>query len=364
MPDLNKLDHLVEVLRKRIFTPDSTAIKLVWTEAAPEQRAEMVAGSRDGWGEVTPETIWGAPQSYFWFAGQVTIPEGLAGKRVYFGIDAQFGRVMGRSDPQCLVRVNGQITQGADFNHREVLLTENATAGERFDILIEAGTIEDRRQLGFACHLLVHDALAEALYYDLRVPLDVAKHLPETDHRRDLILNTVNDALGVLDLRPGNAERFAASVAAARNVAARIYETADTEAAPQITVTGHTHIDVAWLWRVRETRQKMARSMATALSLLDAYPDYRFMYNQGVLLDYLAKDYPELFARIVEKQRQGTFEIEGALWLEPDANMIGGEALIRRSSRASAIIRTSSVFVRPSCGCPTRSVTRRRFRRS
>ena len=330
MPDLNKLDHLVEVLRQRIFTPDSTEISLVWTEAAPEQRAEMVAGPHDGWAEVTPQTIWGAPQSYFWFAGQVTISEGLAGKRVYLGIDAQFGRVMGRSDPQCLVRVNGHIAQGADFNHREVLLSENATAGERFDILIEAGTIEDRRQLGFACHLLVHDDLAEALYYDLRVPLDVARHLPETDHRRDLILNTVNNALSVLDLRPGNPERFAASVAAACNVAARIYETADTEAAPKITVTGHTHIDVAWLWRVRETRQKMARSMATALSLLDAYPDYRFMYNQGVLLDYLAKDYPELFARIVDKQRDGTFEIEGALWLEPDANMIGGEALVRQ----------------------------------
>lgn len=330
MPDLTKLDHLVEVLRSRIFTPDDTAIDLVWAEALPEQRAEMVAGPHDDWAGVTPNTVWGAPQSYFWFAGQATIPAALEGKRVYLGIEAQFGRVMGRSDPQCLVRINGRIVQGADFNHREVLLAESARAGEVFDILIEAGTIEDRRQLGFCCRLLAHDKLAEALYYDLRVPLDVARHLPETDHRRDLILNTVHEALGVLDLRPGHPERFARSIDRALVIAARIYETSDTEAAPKITVTGHTHIDVAWLWRVRETRQKMARSMATALALLDAYPEYRFMYNQGVLLDYLSEDYPDLFARIVEKQRNGTFEIEGALWLEPDANMIGGEALVRQ----------------------------------
>ncbi len=330
MPDLSKLDHLVEVLRTRIFTPDDAPIKLVWAEAAPERRAEMVVGPRDGWAEVTPQTVWGAPQSYFWFAGQATVPSALEGKRVYLGIEAQFGRVMGRSDPQCLVRIDGRIAQGADYNHREVLLTENAQAGERFDILVEAGTIEDRSQLGFACRLLAHDSAAEALYYDLRVPLDVARHLPETDHRRDLIVNSVHEALGVLDLRPGDTARFHRSVEAARSIAARIYETADTEAAPKITVTGHTHIDVAWLWRVRETREKMARSMATALALLDVYPDYRFMYNQGVLLDHLSRDYPELFGRIAEKQREGTFEIEGALWLEPDANMIGGEALVRQ----------------------------------
>ncbi|MEH0070491.1 hypothetical protein V6L77_09390 [Pannonibacter sp. Pt2-lr] len=86
---------------------------------------------------------------------------------------------------------------------------------------------------------------------------------------------------------------------------------------------------MAWLWRVRETRQKMARSMATAMTLMDEFPDYQFMYNQCVLLDYLAQDYPELSQRIASRVQEGRFEIEGALWLEPDVNISSGESLVR-----------------------------------
>ncbi len=330
LSDLDKIAHLVDRIRHHVFTPVPGDIPLVFAEATEDRRAEMLTGPHADWQSMTRDTVWGRPQRYFWFAGDVVIPEALDGKRVYLGIKAAFGRNMGGSDPQCLVRINGRIVQGADANHSEVLLSDAAPAGQRFALMIEAGTVEDRRQLGLSCHLIVHDALAEALYYDLKVPLDVARHLPETDHRRDLIVNTVYEAVNAVDLRPGDPERLAASMKAARAIAARIYETRDTEATPLITVTGHTHIDVAWLWRVGETRQKMARSMATALGLMDAFPEYRFMYNQGVLLDYLKKDYPELYARIGEKQASGQFEIEGALWLEPDANMTGGESLVRQ----------------------------------
>jgi alpha-mannosidase len=329
MRDIAKLEHLLTVLRGRAFASVDLSIPLQWAEAGPDRRAEMIAGPHPDWADVTAETPWGAPQSYFWFAGRVTIPEALAGRRVYLWVEAQFGRVMGRSDPQCLIRVNGDIVQGADFNHRELLLSASAKAGESFDILIEAGTIEDRRQMGFSLQLTTHDAETEALYFDLKTPLDVARHLPETDHRRDVILTCVYQALNTVDLRPGNPARFAASVAAARDVASRIYSASDTEAVPEITVIGHTHIDVAWLWRVRETRQKMARSMATMLTLMQEYPDYRFMYNQGYLLDTLNQDYPELFDGIKAAHARGQFEVEGALWLEPDANITSGESLIR-----------------------------------
>ncbi|MEP7246396.1 MAG: glycoside hydrolase family 38 C-terminal domain-containing protein [Gammaproteobacteria bacterium] len=204
-----------------------------------------------------------------------------------------------------------------------------AVVGTSYEILIEAGTIEDRRQLGFACRLLLHDPLAESLYYDLKVPLDVARLLKPDDARRTRILRHIGEALDLVDLRPGSANRFAASLCAAEVVADHIYADADADAMPTIVATGHTHIDVAWLWRVRETRQKVARSFATAFALMGEYPDYRFMYNQGLLLDYLSEDYPELFARLRERIAGGQFEIEGALWLEPDATIAGGESLVR-----------------------------------
>lgn len=329
MTHIRKLDHLLSRLRERVFVPLDHDVPLCFRQASSSERSSVILESREDWTPVDGNLVWGEPDGYYWFGGQATLPPEAEGLRIVCRVEAAFGSVMGRCDPQCLVRINGRIAQGVDGNHREFLLTNSGKAGEQFDILIEAGTIEDRRQLGFALQLQVHDLEVDDLYYDLRVPLDVARLLKEDDPRRHFILGKLSAAVDVLDLRPGNDGRFRASVAAAREVAAAIYEAQDFEEKPVIVATGHTHIDVAWLWRVRETRQKMARSMATALSLMQDFPDYQFMYNQCVLLDYLREDYPELFSRIEAEVKTGRFEIEGALWLEPDVNITGGEALVR-----------------------------------
>jgi len=324
-----KLDRLLTLLEARIFQPTGIFVPLRFRRAADGERAEAVAADRSDWTAVTPDLAWGEPNAYYWFGGQVTIPPELDGAALFGRAEAQFGSLMGRSDPQLLTRLDGRIVQGGDGNHREFPLTARARAGAVHDILIEAGTVENRRQLGFAVQLCLHDRLAEETYYDLKVPLDVARLLPADDARRARLLGHIDAALDCIDFRPGNAARFAESLKAARARADALYAEADADAIPEIVATGHTHIDVAWLWRVRETRQKMARSMATALSLMEQYPDYRFMYNQGVLLDYLDRDYPELFSRLKAQVKAGQFEIEGALWLEPDVVIASGEALIR-----------------------------------
>ena len=324
-----KLDRLLTRLQAAIFTPTGIAVPLRFRRASNGDRAAAVAADRGDWAPVDADLVWGEPDGYYWFGGVVTIPDELAGKALFGRVEAQFGSVMGRSDPQLLTRIDGRIAQGGDGNHREFPLTQGAVAGASFDILIEAGTIENRRQLGFAVELTIHDRLVEETYYDLKVPLDVARLLKDDDARKARLLAHIDAALDTIDFRPGNPERFADSLTAARARANDLYAEADADAMPEIVATGHTHIDVAWLWRVRETRQKMARSMATALSLMEQYPDYRFMYNQGLLLDYLDHDYPELFERLKAKVVDGQFEIEGALWLEPDVVIASGEALVR-----------------------------------
>lgn len=333
MPRIAKLDRLLAVLRERIFQRSGIFVPLKHRQAENGERNLAALEDRSDWTDVDQNLVWGEPDGYYWFGGSVTLPQEMAGKPVFGRVEAQFGSVMGRSDPQLLVRLNGKIASGGDGNHREFRITSKAQGGETIDILIEAGTIENRRQLGFAVELVTLDRLAEIVYYDLKVPLDVARLLKPDDARRARLLRHIDDALDLIDLRPGNPERFASSLEAARTRADALYAEADADAMPEIVATGHTHIDVAWLWRVRETRQKMARSMANALSLMDEYEDYRFMYNQGVLLDYLEEDYPELFTRIEGQVEAGRFEIEGALWLEPDVVIASGESLVRHITK-------------------------------
>ncbi|MEH0070492.1 hypothetical protein V6L77_09395 [Pannonibacter sp. Pt2-lr] len=183
---IRKLDHLLSRLQQRIYTHTGHEVALRYCAGSSETRAALVASTREDWTPVTRDLVWGEPDGYYWFGGSITLADELIGQRLAVHVEAAFGSVMGRSDPQCLVRVNGRIVQGVDGNHREFPLTEEARPGEAFDILIEAGTIEDRRQLGFACHLVRHDLDVEETYYDLRVPLDVARLLAEDDPRRSL----------------------------------------------------------------------------------------------------------------------------------------------------------------------------------
>ena len=97
-----------------------------------------------------------------------------------------------------------------------------------------------------------------------------------------------------------------------------------------IALSGHAHIDLAWLWPVPETRRKVMRTFHTALDLMDRFPDYRFNQSTAQYYAWLEEDEPDLLARIKEKVDAGQWEPIGAMWVEPDTNMPTGESLVRQ----------------------------------
>jgi alpha-mannosidase len=97
-----------------------------------------------------------------------------------------------------------------------------------------------------------------------------------------------------------------------------------------IAVTGHAHIDLAWLWPLDETRLKARRTFHTAVDLMNRYPDFRFNQSTAQLYAFVEEDDPELFAAIKEKVANGQWEIIGGTWVEPDTNMPTAESFCRQ----------------------------------
>ena len=93
---------------------------------------------------------------------------------------------------------------------------------------------------------------------------------------------------------------------------------------------GHAHIDSAWLWPVRETVRKCARTFSNVLALMDADPDFVFACSSAQQYAWMKEFYPELFDRIREKVAAGQFVPVGGMWVESDTNMPGGEAMARQ----------------------------------
>lgn len=97
-----------------------------------------------------------------------------------------------------------------------------------------------------------------------------------------------------------------------------------------VALTGHAHIDLAWLWPMAETRRKGVRTFHTVLQMAEQFPEFRFNHSTAQLYDFVGKDDPALLDAITEKVAQGQWEPLGGMWVEPDTNMPCGESLIRQ----------------------------------
>ena len=104
----------------------------------------------------------------------------------------------------------------------------------------------------------------------------------------------------------------------------------------EIALTGHAHIDLAWLWPYAETRRKMRRTFSTAVTLMEGSNEYLaqsgFRFNQSTAHYYaqIEEDDPALFQKIKAKIAAGGWETVGGMWVEPDTNMPTGESLTRQ----------------------------------
>ncbi len=93
---------------------------------------------------------------------------------------------------------------------------------------------------------------------------------------------------------------------------------------------GHAHIDSAWLWPVRETRRKVARTVSNVLALMDEDPDFTYAMSSAQQYAWLEEEHPDLFARMKRRIEEGRFIPVGGMWVESDNMIPSGESLVRQ----------------------------------
>lgn len=160
---------------------------------------------------------------------------------------------------------------------------------------------------------------------DVRALVGLMVSLPPTSQRRHEILRALEAACDTADPDdlPGTAD-------AARAVLRPVLESPAHGSALTVLATGHAHIDSAWLWPVRETVRKVARTFSNVCALLESDPDLTFSASSAQQFAWLKDRYPELFARIQGHVAAGRFVPVGGMWVESDTNMPGSEALARQ----------------------------------
>jgi len=111
----------------------------------------------------------------------------------------------------------------------------------------------------------------------------------------------------------------------------RLEPAARTIRADTIDIVGNAHVDAAWLWRWEETVDVVRNTWRTAAKLLEKYPGTTFAGSAAAYYAWLERYEPSLLHEVQRLQQEGRWAPVGGWWVEADANLPSGEALVRQA---------------------------------
>jgi alpha-mannosidase len=293
---------------------------------------------------------WGPPWGTSWFTVSGTVPDAWRGRTVEALLDLGFDADLPGFQCEGLVhRPDGTPVKGLNPRNQWVRIAAPARGGERVLLHIEAAAnpillgrehtfrptpLGDPATAGSTplyrlarTDLAVFDTEVWELVQDLDVLGELMAELPTEGPRRWEILRAVERALDLLDPADVGSTATAARAALAPALAAPAHASAH-----RISAVGHAHIDSAWLWPLRETVRKVARTTASMTALLEDEPGFVYAMSQAQQYAWLRDHRPGVWARVKEAVAGGRFVPVGGMWVESDTVMPGSEALARQFS--------------------------------
>lgn len=328
--DILRVKRLLEDIKKLIYHDE---IIIDTFKILDSKSPEAYSDSSESWRDFSTDENWLAKDQHRWFRTTIRLSNSYENETVIFRIITGREGQWDACNPQFLFYVNKKLVQGCDVNHREVIITDSASLGETFDIdfLSYGGT--EGEDLVIKCSVLIQDKETEALYYDIKNPIESAELIYEKDvHNRLQILKGLDPVMDCLDLREPYSASYYQSVKQCRKLLKEAFYTTMNHG-PVVYAIGNTHIDIAWLWTVEQTREKVIRSYSTVIELMNRYPEYKFIGSQAILYQFVKEQNIELYQKIKEKIEIGQWEVDGGMWLEADCNIPSGESLIRQFTK-------------------------------
>lgn len=288
------------------------------------------------WQDVRMGSYWEGRDLYLWLITQLTVPQLNKGEELVLLFDIGKTGAGHNSGFESLLFIDGVPNQGVDSNHKEVFLPDSYS-GKKIEIALKLWSgLEGggKQQIIYNQFLYADYAIlcpeADNLYYTAKNMLEAVAYLEETNSDRYILLNLLEDTFKIIDWAQPVSKNFYTSIKEANAYLDSQLVSVQKNTPITVTAVGHTHIDVAWLWRLKHTREKIARSFSTVLKLMERYPEYVFLQSQPQVYKYIKQDYPEIYEKLKAKIKSGEWEIDGGMWVEADCNIPNGESLVRQ----------------------------------
>ncbi|MGY0019429.1 alpha-mannosidase [Streptomyces sp. YJ-C3] len=336
---------LDERIRPAVY-PESVPLTVeAWT--APGEPVPVAEGLAATHEPVAVGDAWGAPWATTWFKVTGEVPAGWAGRTVEAVLDLGFDERMPGFQCEALVYTPaGEPVKAVNPRNQWVRVGDPATGGERVEWHLEAASnpvllgdnpfrptdLGDKETAGDEpqyrlerMDLAVFDRDVWELVADLEVVGELMEQLPVEGGRRWELLRAVSRCLDAVDLQDVNG-----TAAGARSHLTGVLSAPADASAHRISAVGHAHIDSAWLWPLRETVRKVARTTSNMTNLLESEDEFVYAMSQAQQYAWIKEHRPEVYAKVKKAVAEGRFVPAGGMWVESDTNMPGSEAMARQ----------------------------------
>jgi alpha-mannosidase len=331
---------LKERIRPAVHGETAPLELAVWT--VPDEPVPVAEALEATYEPAQVGDAWGAPWSTSWFRLTGSVPRAWKGRQVEVVLDLGFTH----PGPGFQSEGLAYTAQGEPIKGIEPRNTHLPVEGDEVLFYLEAAgnptildfhpflptPLGDKETAGteplyriLKAELAVFQPQVWHLMLDIEVLQGLMKELPEHDPRRHKVLHALDRAMDALDLNA-----VAQTADDAREQLAGVLALPATASAHKVSAIGHAHIDSAWLWPLRETVRKCARTFSNVTRLMDDYPDFYFACSQAQQYAWMKEHHPHVWDRVREKVRGGQFVPVGGMWVESDTNMPGGEAMARQ----------------------------------
>lgn len=299
----------------------------------------------EGWDTMRVGDTWKGRDLFLWMHKDIAIPAEWKGRKIVGIFDYGNTGAGNNSGFESMFYLNEKMYQGVDANHKEVFFSEElcgSTISATFRLWtgLEGGGVprEQEHRIERA-DLAWLDEKVDDFYYMASMVWQTIKELDDFDPIQHDLRKALDAACHCIDWSYPGSEAFYESVHQADDLLNEKIDAMDKHSMINIRCVGHTHIDMAWLWRLKHTREKGSRSFSTVLRLMELYPEYIFLQTQPQIYEYMKEDFPEIYAQIKERVAEGRWEADGGMWVEADCNLTSGESLTRQILLGSKFIK-------------------------
>ena len=363
----NKLEAALKIYEKMIYKKVG---ELENTEAFyTADHLRQVPAS--GFSPIAPGDSWGGEWQNMWLKGEFKVSPELAGRDLY--------AVSGCGGAEQLFFLNGVPKGIINSKNRDFIGGSHAAqyigrakAGETLRIAFEcyAGNYDPNTDpyddyfcpdptQGFThtfggVDICTRDEDVFTLIFDLRELLGAARRLPDDRFTVARARNALMEINSVLPLFPKDAdpEEVSGGIRRALAISRPFFSGGNSRVFGRVGITGHSHMDTAWLWPVSETVRKCARTYSNALHLMEQYPTYTFIQSSALHGEWMKEYYPDIFREMKRRVAEGRWEPNGGVYVECDCNITSGELMARQFLKGQQFTRENYGYTSDSFWLP------------